>query len=498
MIDYILTVAVSVSAGVAAIVSAYPALHAYLVPISLGCTAIIAFANLRGMKESGAVFAIPTYAFLFGMITLIIVGTIKAISAGPVQQSIISDPGVIGKEATYPLIFIVLRAFAAGCTALTGIEAVSDGVGAFREPSDRNAARTLGIMGALLTVLFLGIGYLSTHLPEIALYGNKNPEYKTLSSQIAAWAFGAKSVFFYFLQYATAAILVLAANTAFADFPRLSSFLSRDGFLPRAFARQGDKLVFQNGIVLLSLASMLLIYLFHGELDQLLPLYAVGVFLAFTLSQSGMLRYFMKRKRTVSAVISGIGAVVTGIVMFIILITKFTEGAWIVVILLAILFVIFRAIKSRYASITRQLTSTLTPGQAISHHTVLLLVPRVHRGVLKALNYALGLHGDVRALHVSLNQKTVPQLKEDWLKYGGQVPLVVVSSSYRSLIDPVLEYVDQIHAEKPDETVTVIVPEAVNTRWYHKILQENVAFQLKLALGGRKNVVLTNVRYFLE
>lgn len=501
MIDYILTVAVSVSAGVAAIVSAIPSMHAYLVPISLACTGVIAYANLRGLRESGATFAVPTYGFLIGMVVLIVAGIVKSVGGPVVAQQVLAEPGKIGKELMFPVFFIVMRSFAAGCTALTGIEAVSDGVVAFRSPEAKNASKTLAIMAVLLTFLFLGTGYLANHLPELTIYSTKNPEYRTLVSQIAAWAFGQNSFGFYYVQFATAAILILAANTSFADFPRLASFLSRDGFLPRALARQGDRLVFQNGIILLAVASAGLIWYFHGELDMLLPLYAVGVFLAFTLSQTGMVMHWRKKRSRGwqrAAVINGIGACATGIVTIIILVTKFSEGAWIVTVLLAILFVVFRSIRARYDSIAKQLSSGLQTPHAISSHTVLLLVPRMHRGTLKALNYALGLHGELRAIHVALNDKTVPDLKAAWAQYAGDVPLVVLNSPFRSLLGPVLEYVDQIHLERPAEIVTVIVPEAINTKWYHRLLQENVAFQLKLALGSRRNVVLTNVRYFLD
>ncbi|MBS1724243.1 MAG: APC family permease [Armatimonadetes bacterium] len=502
MIDYVLTVSVSVAAGVAALVSAAPQLHSFLVPISCGCIAIVAFANLRGVRESGALFAVPTYGFVIGISVMVVVGLIKGLgSAGPVHQTVLADPGTIGKEAMFPLVFLVLRALAAGCTALTGIEAVSNGVPAFKAPEAKNASRTLAIMAALLTVLFLGIGFLSQRLPTISLYSTHNPEYRTVVSQIAGWSFGAGSFGFFFIQAATAAILILAANTAFADFPRLASLLARDGYLPRPLARQGDRLVFQNGIVLLALASILLVYHFHGELDLLLPLYAVGVFLAFTLSQTGMVVHWWRSRETGwqrSILINGIGALATGVVMLIILGTKFLEGAWIVVVLLAVLYTAFRWIKSRYASITSQLATGIRAPARLARHTVLLLVPRLHAGIVKSLDYATSLQGNCRAIHVAISDAGVTQLKKDWADIGGPVPLVILPSPYRSLIDPVLEYVDQIHEEEAEEVVTVIVPEAVATKAAHRFLQENVAAQLKAALGSRHNVVVTNVRYFLE
>lgn len=502
MVDYVLTVAVSVAAGGAALVSAFPVLHPWLVPLSVGFVAVLALANLRGIRESGALFSLPTYLFLAAMLSLLVFGLIKSFHTGPAAQTIVAEPGVIGSEANVPMFFVLLRAFAAGCTALTGIEAVSDGVASFRKPEATHASRVLLIMATILTVLFLGLGYLALHIPHVELLSTKNPEYSTLVSQIAAWTFGGShGLGFYFVQFTTAAILILAANTSFADFPRLSSFLARDGYLPRSLARQGDRLVFQNGIILLAIASGVLIWAYHGELDQLLPLYAVGVFLAFTLSQIGMVVHWRRmgdRRKRLNIVVNGFGAAATGAVTLVLFFTKFAEGAWLIAILTAIFFVGFKAIKKRYDSIAVQLSEGLRPPVPLERHTVLLLVPRIHRGIVRALDYATSLHGDCRAIHVTINEKNVPQLREDWNQYGNGVPLILIPSPYRSLIEPVLEYVDQIRIEKPDETVTVIVPEAVPTRWYHRFLQENIAFQLKFALGGRRNVVVTNVRYFLE
>jgi amino acid transporter len=502
MIDYVLTVSVSVAAGVAAIVSAYPALHHLLVPISVMCIAVIAFGNLRGVRESGALFSLPTYGFLVAMLLLLAFGVYKAAHTPGGAQTIVAEPGAIGSEASFPLLFIILRSFAAGCTALTGIEAVSNGVPAFRPPEARNASRTLLIMASILTVLFLGLGYIALHLPHIELYATKNPAYSTLVAQIGAWTFGHGSGLFYFVQFATAAILILAANTSFMDFPRLSSLLSRDGYLPRSLARQGDRLVFQNGILLLALASAVLVWVYHGELDQLLPLYAVGVFTAFTLSQAGMVAHWRKIGEPghgFSMIINTVGGLITGIVTIVLLVTKFSEGAWLIAVLTLAFYVGFRLIKGRYDFIATQLGADLQPSRIATTNSVLVLVPRIHRGVLKALDYAVSLHtNEVRAIHVSINAKTVPEIKEEWDLFASGVPLIILDSPYRSLIDPILEYVDQMRAEFPDETVTVIVPEAVPSKWYHRFLQENLAFQLKFALGGRRNVVVTNVRYFLE
>ncbi|MFZ4509110.1 MAG: APC family permease, partial [Fimbriimonas sp.] len=384
LIDYILTVSVSVAAGVAAIVSAQPHLHPLLVPMALGFVAIIAFANLRGVRESGAVFAVPTYGFVIGITVLLAVGIFKSIG-NPIAEPVVAPDPQIGSHMAAPFLFLILRAFAAGCTALTGIEAVSNGVQAFRKPEARNATITLRWMSGILAVLFLGMGYISQHIPTLSLHSAVNPEYRTLLSQVAAYAFGQNSFGFYAIQALTAAILVLAANTAFADFPRLASLLARDGYLPRALARQGDRLVFHNGILLLSVASGLLIWHFHGELDQLLPLYAVGVFTAFTLSQVGMVRHWQKERTSgwrQSAVINGIGAILCFIVLLVIAITKFTEGAWMVLVLVPIICVLFYAVKQRYRSISKQLATI--PAEKITKHYVIVTVPRYNAGIVRA------------------------------------------------------------------------------------------------------------------
>ncbi|MBI1755822.1 MAG: APC family permease [Fimbriimonas ginsengisoli] len=504
LVDYVLTVSVSVAAGGAAIISAFPSLHQHLVLLSIAFVAIVAWANLRGVRESGALFAVPTYGFILGMFAALGVGLYKAFAGPAVVQQVfaVGEGGsLIGHEASFAVLYIVLRAFAAGCTALTGIEAVSNAVQAFRPPEARNASITLRWMAAILAVMFLGTGIVASHLPVLTLHASSNPEYRTVVSQIASWSFGDRSVPFYYLQFATALILILAANTAFAGFPRLASLLARDGYLPRPLARLGDRLVFHNGILFLAIAAGAIIWYFHGALDQLLPLYAVGVFTAFSLSQAGMVVHWWRLKEGAwrrSALINGFGGVLTIIVTGIILVTKFVEGAWIVSILLVAQYALFRAIRLRYASISRQLEIGEKPPTMPREHVSLLLVPRVHRGILAALEYARLLGLDCRAVHVALNVKALPTVMELWDKYGEGIPLEVLATPYRSLIQPVLDYIDRLVEERPDLVVTVIVPEAIASGFFHKLLQENVANQLKQALGSRRNVVVTNVRYFLD
>lgn len=501
LIDYVLTVAVSIAAGVAALVSAFPQLHSMMIPLNVVFISLIAWANMRGVRESGMMFALPSYGFVLGMLAMIVLGVVRVWGLDHPVQAVDADPGMIGSEAAFPLMFVLLRAFSAGCVALTGVEAISNGVPAFRAPEARNAVLSLRWLAAMMITMFLGTGFMIQYLPMISLHATANPEYRTVVSQIATFVFGANSFGFFYIQLATATILILAANTAFADFPRLSSILARDGYLPRPLARLGDRLVFQNGILVLAVLAVALVVYFKGELDLLLPLYAVGVFTAFTLSQSGMVKHWLKEAgpgRLHKIAINGLGGACTALVALVILTTKFAEGAWIVLFLMTGTSLGLVAVNRRYKAIADQLAVTPSSRSKAVSQTAILLVPRVHRGIVAALDYAKSLHADVRGLHVTLDRKQVPQMRKDWEAYGGEVPLVVIESPYRSLIEPTLDYIDQMLEEDPDRLITVIVAEAVATKWHHRILQENVAQQLKRSLGKRKNVVVSNVRYFLS
>jgi len=507
LVDYVLTVSVSVAAGVAAIVSAYQNLNHLIVPISLACIAVVAWANLRGVKESGVVFAIPTYGFVGGLMIVIVLGAIKVMTSHPVAQQVYAmdanNHSLIGTELSAGMLFIVLRAFAAGCTALTGIEAVSNGVQAFKAPEADNASKTLRWMACLLAIMFIGVSLLALRLPVLTLHDGHNSQYETVLSQIAKWTFGGKNNLGYqWTQWFTALILILAANTAFADFPRLSSLLARDGFMPRQLSRQGDRLVFHNGIVALAIASGAIVVLFGGTLDNLLPLYAVGVFTAFTLSQFGMVVHWNRLREGSwkrGAVINSIGATLTLIVLGIILVTKWRDGAWIVTILLAVLFASFKIVKSTYGSVTRQLAlSDAATVKTLKRETTVLLINRVHKGVLFALDYARATGLNLHVVHVAINRRALPEVQSLWEQYGGGIPLEVINAPYRSLINPVLAYIDRLLAEDPDQFITVVVPEAYSNRLLNRLLQETVAAQLKAALGKRKNVVVTNVRYIID
>jgi len=496
LIDYILTVSVSVSAGVSAIISAYPQTQDYAVAIALGAIAILMIMNLRGAKESGIVFAIPTYAFVALMFTLIIVALVSGVGKPPIPV-----PSILPTQ-TDPLLamgaVMWLRAFAASCTALTGTEAIADGVQAFKPPEARNAGITLVLMVTLLMMMFLGIGWSATHY-GIAPMLSGTEGYKTVVAQLAAIHFGDGSALYFALQFATALILFLAANTAFADFPRLSQFIAKDGYLPRQLMSIGDRLVFQNGIILLAALAGLLIFFYHANTHSLMPLYAVGVFISFTLSQSGMVARALKLKdKAWKMLVSLLGAIVTGSVTIILLVTKFTEGAWLIVVALSVIITLFTLIKKHYIYLSSELSVSPTETLPSVHQTVLLLVPRLHRGVLQAIAYARSMAKDVRAIHVTLDPSTVGQIKEDWNRFGADIPLVILESPYRSFIEPIIDYIDQTIEEDSSGMITVIVPQAVPKRWYHSILHNNAAVPLKLALASRKNVVVTNVRYFLK
>ena len=493
LIDYVLTVAVSVSSGVLALVSLYPACQPYAVPIGVGAIGVLMVMNLRGAKESGLAFAIPTYTFV--VLILILVGKGMFDSWGkPHEVAKIATP-----EGGFAPItaLLMLRAFAASCTALTGTEAIADGVQAFRPPEAKNAAQTLMMMVALLMMMFVGLSYIAMHEGIVPMRAGEN-NYQTVVAQLAAEHFG-RGAFFSALQLATALILFLAANTAFADFPRLSSFIARDGYLPRQLGILGDRLVFQNGVVLLSLTAMALIVIYKADTHSLIPLYAMGVFISFTASQLGMAVKFKREKAALwKFLVSGFGALVTFVVLMILLVTKFEEGAWLIVIALAVMLFVFSRIKNHYNYLAKNLEVSSSDALIGTKTTVLLLVPRLHKGILQAIAYSKALTEDVRAIHVTLDPSGVGKFKQEWTQFGAELPLVILESPYRSLIQPVIDYIDTTLADDPNIIVTVIVPEAVPRYWWHKVLHNNVAISLKMALASRERVVITNVRYFLK
>jgi len=494
LVGYVLTVAVSISAGVAAITSALPALYPFRVWLCLGLIAFIMMANLRGVRESGTLFSIPTYLFIFSFYLLIAVGIVRYFVGGaPVAEA---------RAATIPTaqpltVFFILRAFASGCTALTGIEAISDGVLAFKPPEAENASKTLLWMGGILTSLFLGITALSY------LYGVVPSGEETVISELARIVFG-NGPLYYLIQLATVLGLTLAANTSFADFPRLSWFLARDRFLPRQLTNLGDRLVFSNGIILLSVLSSLLVIIFHGDTHALIPLYAVGVFVSFTLSQAGMVRRWFTRRDSkrwwLLAAINGLGALTTGTVMIIVAATKFVQGAWIVALLLPIIVAMFLQINRHYRAVAAQLSlEGIEELPSLSASMVIVPVAGVHRGVLHALQYARSISSNITAVCVDVDPAVAERVRERWATWVSDIPLVLLPSPYRSTLEPLMEYIEQVErANGPDGVITVLLPEFVPARWWHNLLHNQTALLIRMTLRYRRNTVVISVPYHLE
>ena len=494
LIDYTLTVAVSISAGVSAITSAIPSLHVNRVVMSLGLIALLMVGNLRGLRESTKLFGVPVYAFVVVMLTLVVVGTYQAMTGTAVPVETVDPLPTLGASSI--TLFVLLSAFANGCTAMTGVEAVSDGVPAFKAPAARTATRTLGLMAVLAITMFTGISYLA-HAYQVV-----PSETETVVSQIARGVFGGRNVFYYVVQGATMLILVLAANTAFADFPRLASIVARDRYMPRQFMNLGDKLSFSNGIVALSVAAGFLCVVFGGDPHALIPLYMIGVFLSFTLSQTGM---FLRARRMreagwrTSAAISGFGACVTFVVLIVVAVTKGLDGAWIVVVLIPVLSMVFRTTRSHYDSVASQLSLTGLEVDTTPHgHIVIVPIGGVHRAVIEALRYASSLAKDVRAVYVNVNPESLVALKRDWPQWGSHVKLVVLQSPYRSMSEPLLDYIDRLEREHPEDYITVVLPEFVVKHWWHHLLHNQSAFTLKAALLFRPRVVTTSVPFHLK
>jgi amino acid transporter len=538
LIDYVLTVAVSVSAGVDALVSAVTGLRAYSVELGVLFIAIIMLINLRGIRESGTIFAAPTYLFIVSFLIMIGAGIVKAaFSPGGIGTPIsaTTPPEALGWEPQQLGLLLILTAFASGCSAMTGVEAISDGVPAFKAPESRNAARTLTWMLAILMLLFLGITYLAW---RFGIEPNAQ-QVPTVDAQIAARVFsGPFAWFFYVIQIATLFILVLAANTSFADFPRLSSFLARDQFLPHLFAFRGDRLAFSTGIIALAVLSGALLAIFRGRTDALIHLYALGVFTAFTLSQTGMVLRWRRLRDAGgpgwrrSLAINAVGATATAIVALIIGITKFERGAWIVVLLVPLLVTMFRGISRHYAEVAKG-TITPTPLAAADiQHIAIVPIPDLNRQVMQSLAYAYSLTPRVVAVHISINPEETNHLRASWGAWidtrqeswaqldkvrgittgqGGRAraqartehprptgpQLVIIDSPYRSLVAPLVAYIDAVRDQNPAATVSVILPEFVPVHWWERILHNQTALRLKLALYSHPGVVVVNVPYHL-
>jgi amino acid transporter len=490
LIDYVLTVAVSSAAGIAAVTSAVPRLYPYRIVLCVLTVAAISVANLRGIRESGRLFAAPTYLFVISILIMIGYGVAGAVfdflPEAPYEPH---PPGLEGIG-----LFLFLRAFSAGCTALTGIEAVSDGVPAFKPPEAVNASKVMLWLGAISVVMFLGITYLAYD------FGIVPGGEETVVSKIARRVFGGGPLY-YVIQAVTMLILLLAANTSFADFPRLSYFLARDRFIPRQFATQGDRLVFSNGILILGGLAVVLLVVFRGDTHALLPLYAIGVFVSFTLSQTSMIRrWFRLREKGWwwRVWISGTGALATGVVLVTIAGTKFTDGAWIVVFLIPALVAVFLTVRRHYGEVATQLSLEGYEPPPITN-SVLVLVGDLHRGVLRAVQYARSLSPSAKAVYVEIDPERTHRLEDRWVKWGMGVPLVVLASPYRSILGPLLDYIEHLQ-EKGGENhvVTVVLPEFLPARWWQQLLHNQTALLIKGQLLFRKNVVVSDVPYHLK
>ena len=545
LVDYVLTVSVSIAAGVAAITSAvqgtrYAWLNDHKVILCLVFIAFIAIANLRGVRESGALFATPTYVFVVSFLFMIVFGLFHYFIYGgaaaiPTQEELKTAEGYHLQPLT---LFLLLGAFSNGCAALTGIEAISNGVQAFKKPEAKNAATTLIWMAILLTTMFLGTSVMAY------LYHVHPKQSETVISQFARIMFtGPLGWFYYVVQAATAAILVLAANTAFADFPRLSSLLARDRFLPRQFANRGDRLVFSNGIVILAIFSGVLVMAFGGDTSRLIPLYAVGVFLSFTLSQSGMVVHWLRERAKLrsqrknnaartsngplpdmalvneeihrsyfvtdevtapanwkkSLAINSIGALATFVVLCVFIATKFIHGAWIVVVVIPLLVLLFKAIHNHYLMVARQLSTEGLDRIRPIKHTVIVPISGIHRGVVNALQYARSIASDkVQAVYVDFEEEATASLKDKWERWGAGVQLVVLPSPYRELTRPLLRHIHRLSKENCDNIITVVLPEFIPARWWQHFLHNQSSLLLKGSLLFKKGVIVTSVPYHLE
>ena len=507
LIDYVLTVAVSVTAGIRAVVSAFPSLYEHSVALSLVAVAIIAIMNLRGVQESATAFAFPTYAFIFLILILIGVGT-YGVMTGHIPPHHIPGYRPHLSDLVQPVaILLILRAFSAGCTAMTGIECVANGVPVFEKPESRNAATTLVMLATLLIIMFFGVTYLADHLMLVPA------DKESILSQIARKVFGGEGVLYYALQFSTMAILLLAANTSFAGFPRLASILAEKKYLPKQLTSLGDRLSFSNGIVLLAVISSALIIIFHGKTHLLIPLYAVGVFSAFSLSQLGMVSHWFKKKTRrwgVKAFINGLGFVATTVALAVIIESKLVEGAWLVVICVPVLLMGFYKVHHHYRVVDNELSMTTRQANEYLNKIsgikpkVILPVSRIHRGTLAALNFAKGVSDDVTAVVVALDPSQIRKLESEWKDLNIHIPLVILESPYRAAIDPLKKFIRQQDNRDPERGLCMLVfPQAIPTRWWHDMLHNQRSLFLKASLmfnrkhkGGTR--VFVDVPYQLE
>ncbi len=503
--DYVLTVAVSIASAVAAMSSALPQLNQHRVVIGIVLILFVTTVNLRGLSESGTIFAIPTYLFLVGMFIMLGIGFARNALAGfPVHEPIV-DVATLGGPATTAGMgtvgaLVLLRAFASGCSAMTGVEAISDGVPAFRKPEAVNARKTLGVMITLLVITFSGITFLAHQYGAVPI-DQAEAHYQTVVSQIARQVFGGTNAAYYYIQLVTMAILVLAANTSYSDFPRLAYFLARDSFIPKQYTYRGDRLAYTAGVITLGLFASIVLIIFGGETERLIPLYAFGVFLSFTISQSGMcVRWLRKREPGwhFGLGINTLGAVVTGVVTIIVVSTKFTHGAWIVCIVVPLLILVMRSIHRHYQRAAAELAVSTPLDARDIHHTVIVPVSQLNRVARQTLAYARSISDNVTAVHISDDSAELDEFQRRWEETGTDIPLILIESPYRSLINPLMRYLDEVEKQRPGDTITVVLPEFVAHHLWEHVLHNQTALRLKAALLFRPGTVVTSVPYHLE
>ncbi|WP_443071507.1 APC family permease [Streptomyces sp. NBC_01465] len=526
LVDYVMTVAVSVASGVDNIISALPALAEYRVLLAVGFVALLAAVNLRGVRESGRAFAAPTYLFIGGVLIMVGTGLVRyLLGDAPVAES--ASYGIVPTHGDQnltglALLMLCLRAFSSGCTALTGVEAISNGVPAFRKPKSKNAASTMASMGIIAVVMFVGVTTLAliskVHITEdscqlTGITGNcENFTQKTVIAQIAAAVFGGDhSVGFFFIQAATALVLILAANTAFNGFPLLSSILAQHRYLPRQLHNRGDRLAFSNGIVALAVVAGALLWMYKADVTSLIHLYILGVFTSFTLSQLGMVRHWNRALRTVtdpaerrrhqsSRAVNTLGAVVTGLVLVIVLITKFTQGAWLAVLAAILLWLMMRAIRRHYDRTSAELAVEDPRGELAPPSRVLavVLVSTLHKPTLRALSYARATRPyRLEALTVAVDKDATTGLQEEWEHLDVDVPLKVLASPYREITKPVVEYIRTMRRESPRDVIAVFIPEYVVGHWWENLLHNQSALWLKSRLLFTPGVMVTSVPWQL-
>ncbi|MBL8071288.1 MAG: APC family permease [Nitrospira sp.] len=490
MIDYVLTVAVSVAAGMAALTSAVPALLPHREALCVAAILLVTVVNLRGVRESGQIFAVPTYIFIATITAMLGVGAVQILFGHAARVEPLPS-----MAPTEPLtLFLLLRAFSSGCTALTGVEVISNGVSAFKKPEPKNAAFTMIGMAAILGTMFIGISAMAYY------FGIVPKEDETVVSQIARATFGTGPLYF-LVQASTMVILILAANSSFNGFPRLASILARDSYMPHQMSMMGDRLVFSNGVIILGVFSCLLIVLFNGDTHALIPLYAVGVFLSFTISQAGMVKRWLVKKGPhweKKLLVNGIGAVTTAIATLIIASTKFAHGAWIVIVLIPLLITFFRAIRSHYKAVSEQVALSRGHRPPMPRRNIVVLpIGGVNRAVIRAVDYARSRSGDIRAVLVDVDPEETARVEIQWAQWGCGVPLTVLPSPYRSVLSSLLDYLEQVLQKDQECWVTVVIPEILPARWWQNILHNQRAFMLKGALLFKDRVILTDVPYHL-